>query len=136
MTTTTPATIAVQLGSNVLTLIDPATLGDDRRAAIVAACDDVINGHIVPNSANGPHCVYGNAAGLLPYWDQLIVDVDIPNFKHHVFEREQRTPIDRLRALAAGFEGCDRNGATRLLASLSDRFAASILDRALHTVHQ
>ena len=131
MTTTTPATIAVQLGSNVLTLIDPATLAEDRRAAIVAACDDVISGHVVQNSANGPHVVFGSGAGLLPYWDQLVVDVDVVGFRHHVFVREQRTPIDRLRALAAGFEGCDRNGATRVLASLSDRFAASILERAL-----
>jgi len=124
-------TIAVQLGSNVLTLIDPTTLGDDRRAAITAGCADVINGHIVQNSANGPHVVYGNAASLMAHWDQLIVDVDIANFKHHIFEREQRTPIDRLRALSAGFEGCDRNGASRLLASLSDRFSATILERAL-----
>ena len=136
MTTATPSTIAVTLGSTVLTLIDPATLPQDRKAAITAACVDVISGHLVQNSANGPHVVYGNAASLMPYWDQLIVDVDIPNFKHHVFERDQRTPIDRLRALAAGFEGCDSNGATRLLASLSDRLAATILDRALHTVHQ
>ena len=128
MTTTAPTTIAVTLGSNVLTLIDPA---EDRRAAIVAACVDVISGHIVQNSANGPHVVYGDPGSLMPYWDQLIIDVDIPNFKHHVFVRDQRTPIDRLRALAAGFEGCDSNGATRLLASLSDRLAATILDRAL-----
>lgn len=136
MTTTTTATIAVTLGSNVLTLIDPATIGDDRRQAIGAACVDVITGHIVPNSANGPHLVYGNAASLIPYWDQLILDVDIPFFQHPTFAREQRTPIDRLRALAAGFEGCDRNGASRLLAALSDRLAATILDRALRGTHQ
>jgi hypothetical protein len=88
------------IGGVSVTLTPASELGDDVRASLIGAADDIRTGHLVDNMANGPTRVYGDPRKLLPYWDLLIVDVDLPNFARAA--ELTASPTEALRRLAGG----------------------------------